>query len=306
MKLNRKAQFIIAVMLLPLVGFYYLFLYDGPYVGLIEDWDGSLVFAHRGFGNYAPDNSMAAVQLAVDNGLDGVDIDGQLTGDGELVIFHDVWVDRLTDGSGRLDELSLEQFQALDLGSAFDEAYAGESPGTFEDALNILDGNGILMVELKTPAIFDNGFAARAGAIIKKYEAYDWVYLSSFNPFVLYRLKKINPSIRTVFIFMDTNWNQEIRNEVPAGELADLPFFLLTEFFRRGIRKLVNPDMLSIQQEVDEQTIKNLLDVGWPIFLWPPDSDDELDAAFRKAPYGIITNEPLKAIQWRENHLPDS
>ena len=306
MKLNRKTQIVIGVLLLPLVASYYLFLYDGPYEGLIEDWDGSLVFAHRGFGDYAPDNSMAAVQVAVDNGLDGVDIDGQLTGDGELVIFHDVRVDRLTDGTGRVDELTLEEFKALDLGSTFHETYAGESPGTFEEALNLLAGKGILMVELKTSAILDRGIEARAVEIIRKYEAHHRVYLSSFNPFVLYRLKKIDPSIRTVFIFMDTNWYQESRKDVPEGELANLPFFLRSEFFRRGVRKLINPDMLSVQQDVDEQTIQDLLDLGWPIFLWAPDTDDELEAAFQNAPYGIITNEPLKGIEWQAKHVTDS
>jgi len=127
MKLNRNAKILIGLQLIPLLGFYYLFLYDGLYEGLIEDWDGTLVLAHRGFGDYAPDNSMSAIQLAVDNGLDGVDIDGQLTGDGELVIFHDVRVDRLTNGTGRVDELILEEFKALDLGYIFDKSYAGES-----------------------------------------------------------------------------------------------------------------------------------------------------------------------------------
>ena len=306
MQLSRKAQIVIGVLLLPLVGSYYFFLYDSRYEGLIEEWDGSLVFAHRGFGDYAPDNSMAAVQLAVDNGLDGVDIDGQLTVDGELVIFHDVSVDWLTDGTGRVDELTLEEFKALDLGSTFDETYAGESPGTFEEALNLLDGKGILMVELKTPAILDVGIEARAVEIIKKYKAHDRVYLSSFNPFVLYRLKNIDPSIRTVFIFMDTNWYQESRKDVPEGELANLPFFLRSEFFRRGIRKIVNPDMLGVHQDVAEQTIQNLLELGWPIILWAPDSDVELEAAFQKAPYGISTNEPIKGIEWQAKHLTDS
>ena len=48
-----------------------------------------LVVAHRGFGNYAPDNSKSAVQIAIESGMDGVDLDGQMTSDGELVIFHD-------------------------------------------------------------------------------------------------------------------------------------------------------------------------------------------------------------------------
>src|ERR1043166_9355881 len=65
-----------------------------------------LVFAHRGFGDHGPDNSLYAVERALAAGMDGVDVDGQLTRDGELVIFQDLSVDRLTTGTGRGRELS--------------------------------------------------------------------------------------------------------------------------------------------------------------------------------------------------------
>ena len=81
----------------------YCFGYEPPYRGtLIERPPRPLIFAHRGFGDHGPDNSLYAVEHALRAGMDGVDMDGQLTRDSELVIFHDLSVDRLTSGVGRV------------------------------------------------------------------------------------------------------------------------------------------------------------------------------------------------------------
>src|SRR5207249_4857081 len=72
----------------------YCFGFEPPYRGtLVERPPRPLIFAHRGFGDHGPDNSLYAVQHALQAGMDGVDMDGQLTRDSELVIFHDLSVD---------------------------------------------------------------------------------------------------------------------------------------------------------------------------------------------------------------------
>lgn len=77
--------------------------------------------------------------------------------------------------------------------------------------------------------------------------------LSSFNPLVLRRLKRRDPEVRTALIFMDTNWNPELLAEIRPEDRGDLPWFLRQEWIRRGLRKLVQPDLLSINHEVDER-----------------------------------------------------
>ena len=66
------------------------------------------MFAHRGFGDHAPDNSLYAVERALDAGMDGVDVDGQFTRDSELVIYHDLSVDRLTSGTGKVRDKTVD------------------------------------------------------------------------------------------------------------------------------------------------------------------------------------------------------
>ncbi len=282
-------------------GALYLFLYEPRYRGkLVRQPPHTLVFAHRGFGDLAPDNSLYAVEQALEAGMDGVDVDGQLTRDGELVIFHDLSVDRLTSDSGRVRDKTLQEMVALDLGPGFDSSITGAYVRAFEDFVRTVKGRGILMVELKVPGFRPTGIEQRAVDIIRRHAAHDDVVLSSFNPFVLYRLKQIDPEVRTAFIFMDTNWNPELIAEIKEGDLVNLPWPLRQEFIRRAVRKLVRPDLLSINMEVDEAVIDRLLARGWPVFLWAPDSESDVRDALAKKPYGVISDQPVRVRDLRD------
>ena len=277
-----------------------IFLYESPYRGLIQKPDKVLIFAHRGFGNLAPDNSLIAAKLAMQNNMDGVDMDGQLSADGQLVIFHDLSVDRLTTGMGRVDGKTVDELRKLDLATKYGHSFKNVFVATFDDFVREITPHGILMVELKVPGGQATGIEERAAEIIRKYNAYEHVYLSSFNPIVLYRLKKIDPQIRTVFIFMDTNWNPELLAEIRKEDLVNLPWFLRQEIIRRAIRNVIKPDALSVNNEVSEKVIDALIKKRYPVFLWTIDEKSRLAWALEKNPYGVISDEPMLAKQLRD------
>jgi glycerophosphoryl diester phosphodiesterase len=259
-----------------------------------------LIFGHRGFGNLGPDNSLYAAEHAFAAGMDGVDMDGQLTKDSELVIFHDLSVDRLTAGTGRVRDLTRDQMLALDLGPKFDPAVRGATVHTFEDFVIAAKGRGILMVELKVPGTGETGIEARAVDIIRRHGAYDYVILSSFNPIVLRRVKQLDPNVRTAFIFMDTNWNPQLLAEIKPEDRVDLPWIVRQEWIRRALRKWIKPDLLSINQEVDPAVTERLIAKGWPVFIWTPDDDAAIRGALARRPYGVISDQPVRAKQLRD------
>jgi glycerophosphoryl diester phosphodiesterase len=289
-----------AVALVLVLGAGYLFGYEPRYSAtLVTPPSRPLVFAHRGFGEHAPDNSLYAVQRALEAGMDGVDVDGQLTRDGEVVIFHDLSVDRLTSDTGRVSGKTLNQMLALDLGPKFKPAMRGAPVRTFEDFVRAVKGRGILMVELKVPGLKPTGMEQRAVDIIRKHGAYQDVVLSSFNPVVLYRIKRLDPQVRTALIFMDTNWNPELVAEIKPGDLVNLPWPLRQEFIRRAVRKIIQPDLLSINHQVDEAVVDRLIAKGWPSFIWTPDEEEDIRRALSKRPYGVISDQPIRARQLR-------
>jgi glycerophosphoryl diester phosphodiesterase len=292
--LRTRSRLALAGAALLVGGAGYLFLVEPEYSGSIRAGAGArpLVFGHRGFGNYAPDNSLVAARMAIAAGLDGVDMDGQRSRDGELVIFHDLSVDRLTSGTGRVASHSLAELRALDLGPKYGPGFKGAFVATFEDVLAATHGKGILMVELKVPGLARTGIEERAVELVKRHDAFAQVYFSSFNPVVLWRLKHLDSRIHTVFILMDTNWNPELRKEIKKGDEVSLPWVVRQEWIRRAIRKIVKPDLLSVNIEVAPGVAERLISKGWPIFLWVPETEPAIRAALAKKPYGVISDEP--------------
>ncbi len=226
----------------------WFFLYEPTYSGPVGQHDerGVLLFAHRGFGKYLPDNALRSGLRAFEEGFHGIDVDGQLSQDGVPVVFHDLSVDRLTDATGKVALLPSASLLSLDLGTKFSPTTSEYFVKTFEDFVNETKGKGILMVELKVPGAGSTGFEEKVVEIIRKYDRFDDVYLSSFNPLVLWRLKHLDERTHTALIFMDTNWNPTLLAEIPLEDRVDLPWALQQEWIRRGIRKIIKPYLLSI------------------------------------------------------------
>jgi glycerophosphoryl diester phosphodiesterase len=300
---TKRRKILTAVAAVAVLAVAYCFAYEPGYSGkLVVKPSRTLVFGHRGFGNYGPDNSLYAVIQALDFGVDGVDVDGQLTFDDEIVIFHDLSVDRLTNSTGRVRDKTKAEMLALDLGPKYSENTSGANVRTFEDFVREVKRRerAVLMVELKVPRLGATGIEQRAVDIIRRNGAHAQVILSSFNPFVLYRIKRIDPNVRTCLIFMNTNWNRELLAEIKPEDRVNLPWMVRQEWIRRALRKVIQPDLLSINHEVPVSTTNRLIKNGWPVFIWTVNEERDIRAALAQHPYGIISDQPIRSKQLRD------
>jgi len=290
MKTNRNymIKIITALVFLFILISLWLFFYEPPYNGDIQS-DETLLIAHRGFGNYAPDNTLSAIKSAIDYGLGGVDLDSQLTKDEELIIFHDPKLDRLTNGTGVIRDKTLEELKRIDAGYGFHKNFTNYKILTLDEMIKEVNGEILMIVELKSAKIKSEGIEEKAVKAIQENNAYNNVYLSSFNPFVIYRIEKIDNKVNTVFIFRDIVPND-------PTQFAKIPFFLKKESFRKAIRKIIKPDFLSIEITVKDDTIIQLQNKGYPIFLWPPNTKKEIQLSLDRKPFGLITDEPISAL----------
>jgi glycerophosphoryl diester phosphodiesterase len=297
---RSRPRHLLALLIAALIG--WLFGFEPTYSGtLAARGTRPIVLGHRGLGDAAPDNSLFATEEALRLGIDGVDVDGQFTRDSVLVIYHDLSVDRLTADTGRVSGKTAAQMLALDLGPKAKIPMTGAMVRTFEDFVVATRGRGLLSVELKVPGAKASGIEEAAVAVLAKHNAFDRVVLSSFNPLVLWRLKRADARVRTVLIFMDTNWNPELVREIKKGDEVDLPWPLRQEWCRRAIRKIVQPDYLSVNHEVAESTIDRLLSKGWPIFLWTPNDDAGIVRVLNKRPFGMMSDQAVRAKQLRDS-----
>ncbi|MEK6570557.1 MAG: glycerophosphodiester phosphodiesterase family protein [Bacteroidota bacterium] len=108
-----------------------------------------LVVAHRGCSGRAPENTVAAFEMALEFGADMIECDVRLTKDDEVVVFHDRTLNRTTDGGGPVEERTLEDLKKLDAGSWFSRRFSGERIPTLNEVLCLLEGRAFLNIELK-------------------------------------------------------------------------------------------------------------------------------------------------------------
>lgn len=121
----------------------------------LPEWDVVAV-AHRGLAPGLPENTMAAFEDVVARGLSVIEIDLRGTADGEVVVMHDETVDRTTDGTGAVAELTWTEVAALDAGSHAGEAFAGEGVPRYEDVLRFAKENGVvLLLDIKESPTLD-------------------------------------------------------------------------------------------------------------------------------------------------------
>jgi len=127
---------------IPLVYYGLYFVFRGP---LPSD---SQFIAHRGGRFYEPENTIAAFQHAIDTGADWIEFDVQQTKDRALVVIHDETVDRTTDGTGMVKDMTLEQIRELDAGN-------GQQVPTFEEVIAFAKENGVgILPEAKSPHLY--------------------------------------------------------------------------------------------------------------------------------------------------------
>lgn len=113
-----------------------------------------LRIAHRGASGYAPENTLAAFDKAVEMKCDYIELDIHLSKDGRIVVIHDSTVDRTTDSSGKVCDLTLAELQQLDAGSWFDEIFKGETIPTLVEVLERYRGKIGILIEVKDPSSY--------------------------------------------------------------------------------------------------------------------------------------------------------
>ena len=115
---------------------------------MLEALPRPVIFAHRGASAHAPENTIAAFELALAQQADAIELDVKLSSDGYVVVHHDDTVDRTTNGNGRIKDLSLAQLRSLDAGSFFAEKFRGEKIPTLEDVFEAVGKRTFINVEL--------------------------------------------------------------------------------------------------------------------------------------------------------------
>lgn len=163
------------------------------------------LFAHRGSSGTHPENTLAAFQEAARLPIHGVELDVHLTKDGEMVVIHDETIDRTSNGSGLVKDMTLQELKSYDYGNWFSKSFKDESIPTLEEVFQVfLQTNHIINIELKSDVYAYKGLEEEVVALIHQYSFEERVIISSFNHEAIRKIKKLQPELETAALVMET------------------------------------------------------------------------------------------------------
>lgn len=237
------------------------------------------IISHRGAAALAPENTLAAMRIAFDQGVDFVEADLHLTADGVPVLMHDPTVDRTTTGTGPVANLTLAQIQGLDAGSWFDGAFAGERVPTLEAFLDELaPTNSRALIELK--GSWNDEQVAAAVALLDARYLMDRVAFESFEIDNLERLTVLAPNYARVMLTRE--WSR------PTLELA-----AALNISAVGARVSVFGADFALVEEARVLGIGTMVYTLNTVKQWKQARSHGIDL--------VITDDPVSLEQWRHN-----
>jgi glycerophosphoryl diester phosphodiesterase len=234
------------------------------------------VVAHRGHAAIAPENTVHALASAVRAGAGWIEFDVRTTVDGVPVVIHDRTVDRTTDGSGSVAELTFDEVRVLDAGSWFSPAFAGVRVPTLSRVLDLLTPAGPrLLLEIKPPASVEEVRAVTAQ--VAERGLVGRTVVQSFDPGILHLTDEVAPGLRRGLL----------RNGLDADPVATA---------RDVGAVLYNPSVGDVLGDPD--AVARLRDSGVDVMAWTANDPTVWPALSALGLAGIITDRAADLAAW--------
>lgn len=229
-----------------------------------------LVWAHRGASGYAPENTLAAFQKAVDLGADGVELDIQLTKDDQIVVIHDETIDRTSDGKGWGKDYTLEELRAFNYNRTKPEYKHADIP-TMREVFELLKPTGLFInIEIKTGVVFYEKIEEKILALTKEMGMEDRVCYSSFNHYTVTRIHELKPDAEVGFLY------------------ADGPIDMPSYGVKHGVNAL-HPALYNLQYD---GFVKECKEKGLKLNVWTVNERPYMEMCCQYGVDAIITNYP--------------
>jgi len=202
------------------------------------------VISHRGANIYAPQNTLPAFQRSLQIGVDGFETDVHLSRDGTLVLCHNYTIDKTSNGKGSISQMTIGQLKAYDFGSYFSPKFAETRIPTLREFLELIVSNGglrVLNIELKSPRANETSIVRDTIGLVREFDLFDSLLLSSFDPKLLAEAKQIDPTVKTGFLYSPNSKVMfrvfrnplEVAKEIGADALHPFSMYVNADLVRK-------------------------------------------------------------------------
>ena len=233
----------------------------------IQMQDSLIVVAHRGAAGKAPENTLASINQAIDDGTDWVEIDVQETADGKVVVIHDSDLMKLAGVDLKIRDGTLQQLQAIDVGSWFSPEFSGQRIPTLVEVLEAARGRSRVVIELKYYG-HDQQLEQRVVDIVEQTGMSDSVAIMSLKYEGIQKIRELRP-----------DWTIGLLSAKAVGNLSSLD----TDFLA------VNAGMAK------PGFIRHTHRAGKQVFVWTINNPVDMSRMITLGVDGIITDEPAIA-----------
>ncbi len=161
------------------------------------------IWAHRGASGYRPENTLPSFQYAMELGADGVELDIQLTKDGQIVVCHDELLDRTSNAKGFLKDYTLKELKSFDFSYQYPSLGKVQIP-TMKEVFELLKPSHLIInIELKTGVFDYEGIEEKIIQLTHEEGLEDRVIYSSFNHYSILKIQQLDPNAKTAFLYCD-------------------------------------------------------------------------------------------------------
>lgn len=233
------------------------------------------VWAHRGASGYAPENTIEAFKLAAEMNADGVELDVQLTKDGELVVIHDEKIDRTSNEEGFVKDYTLSELKSFNFNNG-NEKYPEAKIPTLKEVYELLKPyNMKINVELKTGIFFYEGIEEKVLKLAEEMNMKDRIIYSSFNHYSVMKIKELDKEAETGLLYAD-GWIDVV------------------EYAERLKVNALHPAKYNIQYD---NFIEKCKEHKIKLHIWTVNDEDEMKYLAKNNVEAIITNYPDIALK---------
>lgn len=216
------------------------------------------VIAHRGASGYAPENTMEAFLLAIEQGADGIELDVQLSRDGIPVVIHDETIDRVTDRTGYVKDYTLQELKELTVLKDRFPQYSQSKIPTLKEVLEAVKPSGIQVnIELKTGIYWYPDIEKKVAGIVEETGMKEKIIYSSFNHYSVQRIKEIVPDAETAYLYSDVILNVEdyARKTKVDGLHPAVYHVKMADFLKKYIKSGLNVRVWTVNEEADMKAL---------------------------------------------------
>ncbi len=246
----------------------------------IEKLQYPIIFGHRGASKYAPENTVAAFELALKQGAEAFELDTMLSADGIPVVIHDRTVDRTTDDSGKVDQISTKKLRNIDAGSTFSTKYSNERIPLLEGVFTTFKNRALINVELKNYHNLFDALPEKVAEIANRIDVLDQLLFSSFFPSNLKRIKRLIPGVPVALL-------------CSRGVMGYLP---RSKVFLSVSANYIHPHYKDISKSFIEKQHHMYRKVN----VWTVNHQTDMIRLINQGVDGIITDDPKLALKIKQ------